>query len=71
MAEYQVIKMALLAMAITLIVSQISTALIVCPPHFCENVTCPVIDKCPDGYALAPTFCGCCQRCVPVIRKYF
>lgn len=69
MAEYQLIKMALLAIAITVIVSQISSARIVCRQNYCDNVFCTLIDECPEGYALAPTVCGCCQRCVPEIRK--
>lgn len=69
MAKYQFIKTALLAIAITLIVSQISTATINCRENYCENVTCTEIDKCPKGYGLAPTVCGCCLRCVPEIRK--
>lgn len=69
MAKYQFIKVALLATAIILTVSQISTGLIVCPPNYCDNVTCIEISRCPEGYAFAPTVCGCCQRCVTEIRK--
>lgn len=41
----------------------------VCPKDYCATVNCVSPVSCPPGYALAPTWCGCCKDCVPIIRK--
>lgn len=46
---------------------------IVCHPFICpitKGKRCPIIEKCPKGLVLLKNFCGCCQQCVPEIRKF-
>ncbi|XP_060528422.1 uncharacterized protein LOC132703283 [Cylas formicarius] len=42
---------------------------IVCPPNYCHTVRCVNEDTCPETHVLSPTFCGCCNRCVPKIGE--
>lgn len=42
---------------------------IVCPKYYCSTDNCVNETSCEPGYALAPTFCGCCENCVRIIRK--
>lgn len=40
------------------------TAAFVCPPRFCDNVTCPKITKCNGIVKAKGSTCGCCPLCV-------
>ncbi|CAG9771349.1 unnamed protein product [Ceutorhynchus assimilis] len=46
---------------------QAQQELIVCPPDYCKDNPCQGDSSCPDGEILRPSFCGCCEKCVPEI----
>ena len=44
---------------------------IVCPPNFCNDMTCEEL-SCEKGQVLKEKggFCGCCNKCVTVLGKF-
>lgn len=52
-----------------LLIVQGATAF-VCPPHVCENTTCPhvSVETCHGRLSTEGSFCGCCMICVPELE---
>ncbi|KAF5297401.1 hypothetical protein FQR65_LT01332 [Abscondita terminalis] len=42
---------------------------IVCPPFYCKMHPCVSPTHCREGEELAPSFCGCCSRCIRLIPR--
>ncbi|XP_060528665.1 fungal protease inhibitor-1-like [Cylas formicarius] len=47
----------------------VSSQVMVCPPDYCEKHPCLNQTSCTENETLAPTFCRCCFKCVPIIGE--